>query len=148
MSTHTTPPSWLSRLFRSPICRCSTPEGDTSRTSTSITTFHPRQPIVVQLVLWFKTAPVVGGPMTPSHLAEEDRSRLSLAGRTPVRRKLAAKPPSGCSGRTEAGRKAEARGDVEPGLLRLSLSALPDEPIDQAVHQGYRLYLTDREVNS
>ncbi|HEX3195271.1 MAG TPA: hypothetical protein VHS30_36370, partial [Streptosporangiaceae bacterium] len=78
----------------------------TSRTSTSITTFHPRQPIVVQLVLWFKTAPVVGGPMTPSHLAEEDRSRLSLAGRTPVRRKLAAKPPSGVqAGPRQAGRQ-------------------------------------------
>ena len=42
---------------------------------------HPRQPIVVQLVLWFKAAPVVGGAMTPSHLGEEDRSLgcLSLA---------------------------------------------------------------------
>jgi hypothetical protein len=102
----------------------------------------------VQLVLWFKTAPVVGGSMTPSHLAEEDRSRLSLAGRTPVRRELVAKPPSGVQTRAEAGRKAEARDDVELELLRRSLSALPDEPVDQAVHQGYRLYLTDRDVNS
>jgi hypothetical protein len=29
---------------------------------------RPRQPIVVQLVLWFKAAPVAGGAMTPSHL--------------------------------------------------------------------------------
>src|SRR5215813_3020751 len=43
MSTHTTPPSWLSRLFRSPICRRSTPEGDTSRMSTSLTTL--KQPL-------------------------------------------------------------------------------------------------------
>src|SRR5262249_57603033 len=40
MSTHTTPPSWLSRLFRSPICRRSPPEGDTSRMSTSLTTLE------------------------------------------------------------------------------------------------------------
>src|SRR5262249_14459357 len=51
MSTHTTPPSWPSRLFRSPICPRSTPEGDTSRTSTSFTTLeqplddHPGPPI-------------------------------------------------------------------------------------------------------
>jgi hypothetical protein len=39
----------------------------------------------------------------------------------------------------EAGRQAEARDDVELELLRRSLSALPDEPVDQIVHQGYRL---------
>jgi hypothetical protein len=48
----------------------------------------------------------------------------------------------------EAGRQAEARDDVEPELLRRSLSALPDKPVDQFVRQGYRLCLTDREVNS
>jgi hypothetical protein len=72
----------------------------------------------VQLVLWFKTAPVVGGAMTPS----------------------------GIQTRVEAGRQAEAR-HVELELLRRSRSALPDEPVDQVVHQDYRLYLTDREVN-
>jgi hypothetical protein len=46
-----------------------------------------------------------------------------------------------------AGRQAQARDDVELELLRLSLSALPDEPVDQTVHQGYRLCLTDHEVN-
>jgi hypothetical protein len=50
--------------------------------------------------------------------------------------------------RAEAGRQAEAREDVELELLRRSLSALPDEPVDQIVHQGYCLCLTDREVNS
>jgi hypothetical protein len=50
--------------------------------------------------------------------------------------------------RAGAGRQAEARDDVELELLRRSLSALPDEPVDQIVHQGYCLCLTDREVNS
>ena len=50
--------------------------------------------------------------------------------------------------RAEAGRQAEAREDIELELLRRSLSALPDEPVDQIVHQGYCLCLTDREVNS
>jgi hypothetical protein len=48
----------------------------------------------------------------------------------------------------EAGRSAQARDDVELEPLRRSLSALPDEPVDQVVHQGYRLCLTGREVNS
>jgi conjugative relaxase-like TrwC/TraI family protein len=48
----------------------------------------------------------------------------------------------------EAGRQAEARDDVELELLRRSLSALPDKPVDQIVRQGYRLCLTDREVSS
>jgi conjugative relaxase-like TrwC/TraI family protein len=39
----------------------------------------------------------------------------------------------------EAGQQAEARNDVELELLRCSLSALPDEPVYQVVHQGYRL---------
>jgi hypothetical protein len=50
---------------------------------------------------------------------------------------------SGIQTRVEAGRQAEARDDVELELLRRSWSALRDEPIDQ----GYRLCLTDREVN-
>ena len=44
----------------------------------------------------------------------------------------------------EAGQQAEARDEVELELLRRSSSALPDEPVDQIVHQGYRLRLTRR----
>ena len=41
----------------------------------------------------------------------------------------------------EAGQQAQARDDVELELLRCCLSTLPDEPVDQVVHQGYRLRL-------
>ncbi len=34
---------------------------------------HPRQPVVVQLVLGFEAPPVVGGPVPASDLGEEDR---------------------------------------------------------------------------
>lgn len=44
--------------------------------------------------------------------------------------------------RAEARQQAEARADVELELLRRSASAHPDEPVDQIVHQGYRLRLT------
>ena len=44
--------------------------------------------------------------------------------------------------------QAQAQDEAELELSRRSLSALPDEPVDQFVHQGYRLCLTDREVNS
>jgi len=44
--------------------------------------------------------------------------------------------------RAEARQQAEAQADVELELLRRSASAHPDEPVDQIVHQGYRLRLT------
>jgi len=46
----------------------------------------------------------------------------------------------------EAGQQAQARNDVELELLRRSLSALPDEPVDQIVHQGYRLRLAAAHI--
>jgi hypothetical protein len=46
----------------------------------------------------------------------------------------------------EAGQQAQARDEAELELLRRSLSALPDEPIDQVVHQGYRLRLTPARI--
>ena len=46
----------------------------------------------------------------------------------------------------EAGQQAEARDEVELELLRRSLSALPDEPVDQVVHQGYRLCLAAARI--
>jgi hypothetical protein len=41
----------------------------------------------------------------------------------------------------ETGQQAETRDDLELELLRRSFSALPDEPVDQIVHQGHRLRL-------
>ena len=46
----------------------------------------------------------------------------------------------------EAGQQAEARDEVELELLRRSSSALPDEPVDQIVHQGYRLCLAAARI--
>ena len=46
----------------------------------------------------------------------------------------------------EAGQQAEARDEAELELLRGSLSALPNEPVDQLVHQGYRLRLTAAHI--
>ena len=48
----------------------------------------------------------------------------------------------------EGEQQAQAQDEAELELLRRSLSALPDEPVDQLAHQGYRLCLTDHEVNS
>jgi hypothetical protein len=42
----------------------------------------------------------------------------------------------------EVGQQAEARDEVELELLCRSASALPDEPVDQIIYQGYRLCLT------
>ena len=44
----------------------------------------------------------------------------------------------------EAGQQAEARDGVELELLRHGASTLPDEPVDQIVHQGDRLRFTRR----
>ena len=46
----------------------------------------------------------------------------------------------------EAGRQAEARDGAELELLRRSASALPDEPVNQTVHQGYRLCLAAAHI--
>ena len=46
----------------------------------------------------------------------------------------------------EAGQQAEARDDVELELLPRDLSALPDELVDQVVHQGYHLCLTAARI--
>ena len=46
----------------------------------------------------------------------------------------------------EAGQQAEARDEVELELLHLCLSAFPDEPVDQVVHQRYRLRLTAARI--
>ena len=46
----------------------------------------------------------------------------------------------------EAGQQAEARDEAELELLRRTFSALPDEPADQVVHQGYRLCLNAARI--
>ncbi len=46
----------------------------------------------------------------------------------------------------EAGRQAQTRDDVELELLRRSLSTLPDEPVDQIVHQSHRLCLATARI--
>ena len=46
----------------------------------------------------------------------------------------------------EAGRQAEARDGPELELLRRSSSALPDEPVNQTVRQGYRLCLAAAHI--
>jgi hypothetical protein len=64
---------------------------------------HPRQPIVVQLVLWFKAALVAAGAMTPSHLGAAARS--GFGGLQPV----AVTPITGTN------RPERCRTQVDPG---------------------------------
>jgi hypothetical protein len=59
------------------------------------------------------------------HVSSEYAARIELEAQT----------------QAEAGQQAEARDDVELELLPCGVSALPDEPVDQVVHQGYCLCL-------
>ena len=47
---------------------------------------------------------------------------------------------------SEAGQQAQARDEVELELLRRSSSVLPDEPVDQVIHQRYRLRLAPARI--
>ena len=88
---------------------------------------HARQPVVVQLVLGFEPAPVVGGAVAAGDLGEEDRRlrRLALAEQ---HRLVAVRRPGSPVGQQLAG----VRGDAVPvaGTPPLDLAA---DVVDQRV---------------
>ncbi len=82
-------------------------------------------------------------------LAQADQAAQRIAAQQAERQvssEYAARMELEAQTQAEAGRQAEARDDVELELLRRSLRAFPDEPVDQVVHQGYRLGLAAARI--